>query len=123
MATELPIACTLTAAEMPARLAEMREIGRASLLDAESSGSHARLRFRPDDTTRVSLDRIVAAESKCCAFLAMRIGEEPGAVTLTINGPEGAEAVVDELVHAFAGPVRSALPASAPSPPSSRRLR
>jgi hypothetical protein len=100
---ELPIACSLTAAEMPARLAEMGKIGRTSLLAAETSGRHARLRFSPDDRARTRLRSIVAAESECCAFLTMRLADEPGAVTLTIDGPEGAEPVIDELVQAFAG--------------------
>jgi hypothetical protein len=53
VATELPIACSLSAAEMPARLAEMAKIGAASLL-------------------------------------------------ATIDGPEGAEPIIEELVRAFA---------------------
>jgi hypothetical protein len=102
MTTELPIACSLTAAEMPARLAEMGAIGRASLLDAETSGRRARLRFRMDDGTRTRLRAIVAAESECCAFLTMRLEDEPGVVALAIDGPEGSEPVIAELVQAFA---------------------
>jgi hypothetical protein len=89
---------------MPARLAEMAAIGGTSLLDVEAAGRHARLRFRQEPGVRDRLSSIVAAESECCAFLTMRLGDEPGATTLTINGPDGAEPVIDELVQAFAGP-------------------
>jgi hypothetical protein len=98
--TELPIACSLSAAEMPARLAEMAEIGGASLLAADTSGRHARLRFGED--VREPLSEIIAAEAACCPFLTMRLSDAPGAVTLTIDGPEGAEPIIEQLVRAFA---------------------
>jgi hypothetical protein len=88
---------------MPARLAEMAAIGAAGLLDAETSGRQARLRFGRGPGVRDRLAGIVAAESECCAFLAMRVGDERGAITLTIEGPEGSEPVIDEIVQAFAG--------------------
>lgn len=102
MSTELPIACSLSAAELPARLAEIAAVGRASLLETQASGRHARLRFAPEPGVRERLGAIVAAESECCAFLTMRLADEPGATTLTIEGPEGAEPVLAELVQAFA---------------------
>jgi hypothetical protein len=104
MPTDLPIACSLSAADMPARLAEMAAIGAASLLGAEASVRQARLRFADELGVRDRLSSIVAAESECCAFLTMRLGnDEPGATTLTIDGPPGAEPVIDQLVRAFAG--------------------
>jgi hypothetical protein len=32
----------------------------------------------------------------------MRLSDAPGAVTLTIDGPEGAEPIIEQLVRAFA---------------------
>jgi hypothetical protein len=46
---------------------------------------------------------IVAAESRCCAFVQMRVSDEPDAVVLEIDAPEGAELVLIELVDAFRG--------------------
>lgn len=113
MTTELPIACSLSAAEMPARLAEMAAIGDTSLLDTQRSERSAALRFHDGPGTRARLAAIVAAEAECCAFLAMSLSDGPDAVTLTIDVPEGGEAVLDELVQAFAGAVdarESAIP-------------
>ena len=112
MTTELPIACSLSAAEMPPRLAEMAAIGDTSLLDVERSERGAALRFRNHPGTRVRLAAIVAAEAECCAFLTMRMRDEPKAITLVIDAPEGAEVVLEELVQAFAG-ASSAHPSSA----------
>ena len=102
MARELPIACSLSADELPARLAQMAAIGRDALLDAERSGDRARLRFADAPGTRARLEAIVAAESDCCTFLTMQLAETAGEITLSIEGPAGAEPVIEELVQAFA---------------------
>jgi hypothetical protein len=101
MPTELPIACALTKAEMPARRDEMDAIAR-DLVSADAHESHAVLRLRPSAGTRERVVAFVAAESRCCAFLRMELREEADALTLTIDGPAGAEPVVTELVAAFA---------------------
>lgn len=101
MTAELPIACSLGATELPVRLAEMAELGRAALLDARRDGTRAELRFAAGMRERV--EAIVAAESECCPFLAMRVSDEPGTVLLAIEAPDGAELVVQELVDAFRG--------------------
>jgi hypothetical protein len=103
MPTELPIACSLGASELPERLAEMAELGRAALLDARAEPLQAQLRFAVGARVRDRLDAIVAAESQCCAFLTMHLTDEPDAVVLTIAAPEGAEMVLAELVDAFRG--------------------
>jgi hypothetical protein len=54
------------------------------------------------------VQRLVAAESQCCAFLTMRLDDAPGEVRLTIDAPEDAEPVLGELVNAFRGEPRAA---------------
>jgi cytochrome c-type biogenesis protein len=103
MSEQVPIACTLTAAELPKRMAEMAAVGQASLIALQTGEHFAQLRFRREADTAERLAAIVAAESGCCGFLAMRLDDEPGALRLTIEAPEGAEPVLDELVEAFAG--------------------
>lgn len=106
MSAESPIACSLSATELTERVAEMADVGRAALLDVRRTGTHAELRFATGVRDRV--EAIRAAESECCAFLEMAVVDEPGAVVLTIDAPDGAELVVEELVDAF----RGAAPAS-----------
>lgn len=100
MTSELPIACTLTAANRAARLADIEAFGSAALLGAGPDGS---LRFRGDPETRSRLDAILAAESECCAFLDLRVRESGRELLLTISAPEGGEPVADELYAAFRG--------------------
>ncbi len=101
MAAEPPIVCSLSATELPVRLAEMADLGRAALLDARAQGTHAELRFADEAGVRDRVDAIIAAESLCCAFLTMRVSEAPPDVVLTIDAPQGAENVLADLVDAF----------------------
>ena len=101
MPTELPLACTLTADQLPARLAEMSALGQERLVSADRDGRRAVLRFRPGADTRSRLEAIVRAERQCCAFLGFELSEEP-ASRAGHRGPAGGEPVLDELVAAFA---------------------
>jgi hypothetical protein len=101
MTTELPIACSLSAGDLNDRLAEIAGVGRDALLETELAGDDATLHFADGPGVRQRLDRIVAAESECCAFLTMAIRAERDALALTISVPEGAEIVLQELVDAF----------------------
>lgn len=99
MSTDTPIACTLTGDRLPGRLAELSAVGRNALLSVSGDGV---LRFRADERTRARLETIVAAESRCCAFLNFDLRERADALVLTITAPEGAEPLALDLVDAFA---------------------
>ena len=99
----LPIACSLTATELPKRLAEMSDLGRAALIDAHTDATRAELRFAAGTGVRDRVEAVVAAESQCCAFLDMTVTDEPDTIVLTIQAPEDAELVLAELVDAFRG--------------------
>ncbi|MBB4661791.1 hypothetical protein [Conexibacter arvalis] len=109
MTTHAPIACSLSAAEMPKRLAEMRAIGAAALLTADRTDTTAALRFRASQDTRDKLAAIVAAESRCCGFLSFDLHDETDAIVLTITSPADAAArtMLDELADAFASRLRA----------------
>jgi MerR family copper efflux transcriptional regulator len=98
-----PIACSLSATDLPARLAEMTALGAAALASARTEPTRAELRFAAAPGVRERVEAIVAAESRCCPFLSMRVEDEPRLVVLTIAAPEGAESVVEELAAAFRG--------------------
>ena len=101
MPTDLPIACSLSQTELPARLAEIGALGHDALLSARRVGPRAELRFTADADIRARVEAMVAAESRCCAFLTMRISAEPDTVTRTIEAPDDAELVLQQLVDAF----------------------
>jgi hypothetical protein len=101
MPDRLPIACSLSAAERPARHAQMAELGRDALIEAHLDGTHAELRFAARAGVRERVQSFVAAESQCCAFLTMHVDDAPDAVRLTIDAPEDAVPVLEDLVGAF----------------------
>jgi hypothetical protein len=93
--TELPIACTLTADGMTARMALIDALTADGLLDRTTTetGLRVRLLDRPDIEQRTR--ELVAAESKCCAFLDFELGRDNGYLVLDIAGPEDARPVID----------------------------
>jgi hypothetical protein len=108
MPGELPIACSLSATELPERLAEMAALGGDALVDTRTKALHAELRFAAGEGVRERVEAIVAAESTCCSFLTMSVSDKPDLVVLNIDAPEGAGVVLDEMVAAFRNPPHAA---------------
>lgn len=99
--TDLPIACTLGPAELSQRGDEIRALGRDGLEAVERGERRVALRFRPDPAIRARVEAIVAAESRCCAFLDFKIAREEDATAVTIVAPEGGEAALHQLADVF----------------------
>jgi hypothetical protein len=101
MSTELPIACSLGAADFAERRALIAALGRDVLLAAGVESNRAQLRFRPESRDRV--ESFAAAETECCPFFAMRVDVVPEEVRLTIDAPAEAQQLLHELVAQFSG--------------------
>jgi hypothetical protein len=101
MPSNLPIACSLSATELPVRQSQLASLGRDALTHARVDAGHAELRFVAGAGVRERVREIARAESECCAFLTMRVSDAPGAVVLSIDAPEGAEPVLRDLVAAL----------------------
>jgi MerR family copper efflux transcriptional regulator len=102
MSQELPIACSLGADTLTARLELIAAVGAGNLLSRGTEGDTQLLSFRRDDGVRRSLEEVIAAEGECCPFLDMEIREEGGALVLVIDGPPEGASVAAELAAAFA---------------------
>lgn len=95
------IACTLGPDDMPAREAEIRALGREALLAVERSEARATLSFRRDPAIRARIERIVALESECCAFIDFELSDTGNALVLTLQTPNGGEPALHILVELF----------------------
>lgn len=103
MSENPPIACTLTAPDYRKRLARMRALGEAALVNVAVEPTRAVLRFAAGTGIRDRVEAVVADESECCAFLTMTVTDEPDLVVLAMEAPADAELVLAELVAAFRG--------------------
>jgi hypothetical protein len=97
----LRIACSLSAAVLRSRQAQMTILGRDALVGASVDGTHAELSFARSAGVRERVDDLVAAERRCCAFLTMAVSDEPGRIVLSIDAPPDADAVLAEFVQSF----------------------
>ena len=103
MTSQLPIVCSLSAAELPERLAEMRAIGEASFTGAEIDAQRALIRFERRLEIARRLQDVVDKEAECCSFLTMCLTNRPGELELEIVAPDGAESLLEDFVDAFSG--------------------
>jgi hypothetical protein len=90
-----PIACSLSGPELKERLAEISAAGEHAVRVGDE------LRFPADAATRERLEAIIAAESRCCAFLSFDLRESGDELVLTIDAPAEAKPIAAELIEAF----------------------
>jgi hypothetical protein len=101
MATEIPIACTLSATDYRARLAEIAALSREALRQVERRGLTLDLRYAPEAAARVR--QLVEQERTCCAFLQFDLEESAHEVRLLVTAPPAAADVVPDLWVALTG--------------------
>ena len=100
MPTSLPIACSLSAAD----LREQRETLLPGLADHAVQRtplpSGVRLRFAPTAERMRQIDAVVRRERECCPFLEFRVGLALGdrSLTLDVTGPAGTATLLSELL-------------------------
>ena len=95
----LPVACSLTPEEMRERQASLIPALIERAVAIEPNGEGYLLRFKSEAATLRTIADMVAAESRCCPFLRFDLCVPPalGDVTLTVSGPPGTRAFLDEL--------------------------
>src|SRR5215208_203865 len=93
----MPIACALTGAEYRRRIAKSGEITRAALRERRRIAGGLRLSFAGSGDVHERLERFVAAESRCCPFLTMRLAAAGHEIVLEVTGPAGAAPIIEEL--------------------------
>lgn len=96
----LPIACTLTDAEFQQRRAWViqriqEQIQRLKPLDAGYA-----FQFAADEAVLEDVFRLIQLERQCCPFLQFDLTLEPdhGPVRLSLTGPEGTKAFLENVL-------------------------
>jgi hypothetical protein len=93
--TDVPIACTLTPDGLTARMGLIDALAADGLLDRTRTDSGLRVRLRDTPEIEQRTLELVAAESRCCAFLGFDLSRDAGELVLDISGPEDAQPVID----------------------------
>lgn len=99
VAADVPIACTLSSAELPERLAWIRLVTAQSLMGHRLDGRTLHLTY--SRAARAELERIVAGERQCCSSLRFDLHDAPGAMELTIEAAVDAGADARWLFDQF----------------------
>jgi hypothetical protein len=116
-ATDVPIACSVTTDQAPARVAALVDLVEHSLVAVDQTGPlTATLEFRNDPDSADRVAAFVKAESACCPFFQLDLVEAEGLLRLHVSAPAGAETMVTGLVGAFRAPSMMALPLRPDSP-------
>lgn len=95
---ETPIACTLGAEDVPARVAEWKEALDSVALRQPIPGG-LRLALAPDAPVG-RIAELAVAEQQCCAFFRFALKVDGSGVALEVTSPGDGEAVVAELFGA-----------------------
>jgi hypothetical protein len=80
---------------MTARLALIDALAADGLIDRTPTDAGLRVRLRDTPQIERRTRELVAAESRCCAFLDFTLAREDGALVLDIAGPDDARPVID----------------------------
>lgn len=109
MNTTVPIACTLGADDLKARLDRIAELARQHLLTERREGGALHLLYA--SAAAPELKEIVSLEQECCAFLKFELAERAKVIELTITAPTDAGEFAGVLFEHFSA---SAVAAVAP---------
>lgn len=101
MASDIPIACTLSPSDYRTRLAEIAALSRDALRRVEHRGLTLDLRYAPGAAARVR--QLVEQERRCCAFLQFELHEDADEVRLLVTAPPSAAEVVPDLLAELTG--------------------
>ena len=98
--TQIPIACTLSAADKTTRGDEWRQFLLTHVVEIVRSDTSARMRLIGGDDVILSTVDLARREKECCAFFDFRLELLPDEVWLEVGVPDEAVAILDDLVNA-----------------------
>jgi hypothetical protein len=109
---DLPLACTLSAAELSERRAVLAALqAHCHEVRPLAEGRGLALRFEPAPGLLATIARVIDLERQCCLFLdfQLEVAADAGPISLTLAGPAGtSEFLTHELGLAPTAPGLSA---------------
>jgi hypothetical protein len=96
-ATHVAVACTLSPGQYGDRTGALAALASRALRSREQTQAGERLLFTDTPQIEHELRAVIAAESGCCAFLAMDLRRSGDGLVLDISGPADARPIIAEL--------------------------
>lgn len=98
-ASEIPIACTLTPAELKERQAGLLQKVSRLVQEVQECEQGYAYRFAPDHLDEVM--EVIRLEHRCCAFLRFTLTVEPGdgPIRLEVTGPPGTKEFLADFLR------------------------
>jgi hypothetical protein len=98
---KLPIACSLTNAELREREATLLAQFRAAIIKTEELQDGYAFHIPGDGDSFRQVAELIVAERECCPFLAFEVSALPnmGPVTVRVNGPAGTKEFLGNLLR------------------------
>jgi hypothetical protein len=99
--TDLPLGCTLGAADGPERSRRWRQLAAEAAPVARRTGGRLEVRYQPGPGVLDELRALAAAEAGCCSFVAWAVTEQAGDPTLVVSAPAGEPDRIDPIATLF----------------------
>jgi hypothetical protein len=98
---KLPIACSLTSADLREREATLLAQFRAAIVRTEELQDGYAFRIPGDGDSFRQVAELIVAERECCPFLVFEVSALPnmGPVTVRVNGPAGTKEFLGNLLR------------------------
>ena len=87
---EMPLACSLGAAEQVEREEEIRGLFERALTGRRREPRSLELRFRGEEGVEEAVRDLARRERECCPFLEIAVAERGGEVVVRVSAPDPA---------------------------------
>lgn len=97
----LPVACSLTTAELREREAKLLAQFRSAVVETEELQDGCVFRIPGDAQWMRLVAELIVAERECCPFLTFEVAAEPnnGPLTVRVTGPEGTKEFLKTILY------------------------
>jgi hypothetical protein len=97
-----PVACTITADEIPGRLELLASL-RAAVAGVTRTDAGLRLSFPRSTAAEADVREFATAEKRCCQFWGFAVDVDRTAIVLHWDGPPTVSGLLDQLFGYFTG--------------------
>ncbi len=97
------VACSLSDEEKRARRALARRTLIPHIIETQEIEHGLKLVFLQSEAVRSNVEALVGMERECCAFLTFTITPPGEALTLTVEGPPEAGAIIGSFIEQLQG--------------------